>query len=45
MKKELAPAINIIENANVSLDDFIDIDADDNNTVLIKKLKELLERS
>ena len=40
VKKELAPAINIIENANVSLDDFIDIHADDNNTVLIKKLKD-----
>lgn len=40
VKKELAPAINIIENANVSLDDFIDVDADDNNTVLIRKLKD-----
>ena len=34
VKKELAPATSIIENANVTLD------ADDNNTVLIKKLKD-----
>ena len=40
VKKELAPATSIIENANVTLDDFVDIDADDNNTVLIKKLKD-----
>lgn len=40
VKKELAPAMSIIENANVTLDDFVDIDADDNNTVLIKKLKD-----
>ena len=33
VKKELAPAINIIENANVSLDDFIDIDADRKSVV------------
>lgn len=40
VKKELAPAISIIENTNLTLDDFIDIDADDTNTVLIKKLKD-----
>lgn len=40
VKKELAPAISIIENTNITLDDFIDIEADDDNTVLIKKLKD-----
>ena len=40
VKKELAPVKGIIENTKITLDDFIDIDADDNNTVLIKKLKD-----
>lgn len=40
VKRELAPAMSIIENANITLDDFIDIDAADNNTILIRKLKD-----
>ena len=34
VKKELAPAMSIIENANVTLDDFVDIDADDNLSLI-----------
>lgn len=40
VKRALAPAISIVENANVTLDDFININADDNDTILIKKLKD-----
>lgn len=40
VKKDLAPAVSIIESATVTLDDFVHVDADDDNTVLVKKMKE-----
>lgn len=39
VKKELAVARKVIADSNIGLDDFVKVEVDDDNTILIQKLK------